>query len=281
MVELTIRELRATLDAFEIERDSILLTHSSLKALGRIEGGAETVIRAIEETVPDGTVVFPTLSQKNFETAFEDWSLDRPSDVGLVTETFRLQAGSLRSDNPTHSVAARGKHAEDLVGGHATGKGRYGVYGDLAFGAESPWQRMFDSRTRYGVRSYVLFWGVSPLYNTFKHFSEYRLAERLLNDVSDEEIRKDLQLTLSHKPPILHPAGKEQVWLYFSMPKLEPLLFDAGIAHRIPLGNGSLILCDIFDMVNFTEAMLWNTPEKIIESKDALAWIEKARAAKR
>ena len=39
MVELTIRELRATLDAFEIERDSILLTHSSLKALGRIEGG--------------------------------------------------------------------------------------------------------------------------------------------------------------------------------------------------------------------------------------------------
>ena len=158
---VTMKDMRSALDAFGIERDAILLTHSSLKAVGRIEGGAEAVIKAIEATVPDGTVVFPTLSQKNFETVFEDWTLDRPSDVGLITETFRLQAGSLRSDNPTHSVAARGKFAEDLVKDHANGAGRYGVFGDLCFGYESPWQRMFDSRTRYGVRCYVLCQGDS------------------------------------------------------------------------------------------------------------------------
>lgn len=278
-MELTLKELRETLDAFEIEHNAILLTHSSLKALGQIEGGAETVIRAIEETVPQGTVVFPTLSQKNFETAFEDWSLDRPSDVGLITETFRKQSGSLRSDNPTHSVAARGKHAYDLVADHAKGKGRYGVFGDLCFGWESPWQRMFDSRERYGVRAYVLFWGVSPLYNTFKHFAEYRLAERLLNHIDDEDRRRGLRDLLLHKPPIPHPQGKEQLWLFFSMPKLESLLFDAGLARKLPLGNGHLILCDIFEMTEFTEEILWNAPEKIIESKEALAWIKEAKAS--
>lgn len=278
MVELKTQDLRGALDSFGIERDAILLTHSSLKGLGRIEGGAETVIRAIEETVPEGTVVFPTLSQKNFETAFEDWSLDRPSDVGLITEVFRKQEGSIRSDNPTHSVAARGRHAKDLVEGHASGKERYGVFGDLCFGWESPWQRMFDSRTRYGVRSYVMFWGCSPLYNTFKHFAEYRLVERLLENVGDEAKRRELLLMLLHKPPVAHPEGKEQIWLFFSMPRLEPLLFEAGIARKASVGEGELVLCDVFEMTAFTEQILWECPERIVESEQALAWIKQARA---
>lgn len=277
-MNVTMQDMRAALDSFGIERDAILLTHSSLKALGHIEGGAEAVIAAIEGTVPDGTVVFPTLSQKNFETAFEDWSLDRPSDVGAITETFRLQSGGLRSDNPTHSVAARGKVAKDLVKDHAIGKARYGVFGDLCFGEESPWQRMFDSRTRYGCRCYVLFWGVDTVYNTFKHFSEYRLAEKLMEAVKDEAKRDELRLLLQHKPPIKHPDGIEQVWPYYTARLLEPMLFDAGIARRVPLGEGALILCDAYDMMSFADRVLESEPQLIVENKDALAWIDRARA---
>ena len=279
MAIVTMKEMRAALDSFGIEKDAILLTHSSLKALGRIDGGAEAVIEAIEATVPDGTVGFPTLSQKNFETAMEDWTLDRPSDVGLITETFRTQAGSLRSDNPTHSVASRGKYAEDLVAGHASGKGRYGVFGDLCFGHESPWQRMFDSRTRYGVKCYVLFWGVDTVYNTFKHFSEYRLAEKLLEAVKDDDARRALTLGLEHKPPVAPPEGVVQVWPYYTAKLLEPLLFEAGIARRVSLGEGELILCDIYEMMSFAEDVLDNAPERIIENPASLDWIARAKAA--
>ena len=279
MTTVTMKEMRAALDSFGIEKDAILLTHSSLKALGRIEGGAEAVIEAIEATVSDGTVVFPTLSQKNFETAMEDWTLDRPSDVGLITETFRKQAGSLRSDNPTHSVASRGKYAEDLVKDHATGKERYGVFGDLCFGHESPWQRMFDSRTRYGVKCYVLFWGVDTVYNTFKHFAEYRLAEKLLDAVKDSAERDALRLRLEHKPPVTPPAGVEQIWLYYTAKLLEPMLFEAGIARRVSIGDGELILCDIYDMMSFAEDVLATAPERISENEKALDWIARAKAA--
>ena len=276
-MNVTMQDMRAALDQFGIERDAILLTHSSLKAAGHIEGGAEAVIEAIEATVPDGTVVFPTLSQKNFETAFEDWSLDRPSDVGAITETFRLQSGSLRSDNPTHSVAARGRLARDLVKDHARGEGRYGVFGDLCFGAESPWQRMFDSRTRYGVRCYVLFWGVDTVYNTFKHFSEYRLAENLLNDVRDSDQRNELRLSLLHKPSIPHPRKEAQIWPFYTAKLLEPMLFEVGIARRVPLGESALILCDAYEMMSFAERILATEPHRIIENEAALAWIERAK----
>ena len=278
-MEVTRQAMKEALDSFGIEKNAILLTHSSLKSLGRIEGGAEGVIEAIEATVPEGTVVFPTLSQKNFETAFEDWSLDRPSDVGRITEVFRTQKGSLRSDNPTHSVAARGKHAADLVGGHATGRTRYGVFGDLCFGYESPWQRMYDSRTRYGVRCYVLFWGVSSTYNTFKHFAEYRLVERLLDGVKDTKERDALRLALRHKPAVAVPDGKEPIWPFYNGEALEELLLSAGIARRVPLGAGELLLFDIYEMIDFTEGILWETPEALLSDTAVLSWIRRARAA--
>ena len=59
-------DMRAALDALHIEKDAILLTHSSLKSCGKIEGGAEGVIDAIVDTVPDGTVVFPALVHTNW-----------------------------------------------------------------------------------------------------------------------------------------------------------------------------------------------------------------------
>ena len=106
MTDLTKDVIIDALKKFEIEKDSVLLVHSSLKALGHIEGGADTVIDSLFATGPDGTLVMPTLSQKNWETVFEDWSLDRPSDTGFITETFRLREGSLRSETASSKSLA-------------------------------------------------------------------------------------------------------------------------------------------------------------------------------
>ena len=63
-------DMRAALDSFGIEKDAIILTHSSLKSCGKIEDGAEGVIDAIVNTVPDGTVVFPALVHTNWATVY-------------------------------------------------------------------------------------------------------------------------------------------------------------------------------------------------------------------
>lgn len=275
MFEVTKKQMMEVLDSLAIPKDAIILVHSSLKAPGTTEGGAEGVIEALEKTVPEGTVVFPTLSQKNWRTVFEDWHMDRPSDVGLISETFRKQPGSLRSNNATHSVAARGKDAEDIVSGpHDRGE-RYGIFGDYCFSHYSPWQKIYESRERYGRRAYVLFWGVSMMYNTYKHLVEYSYVEELLAMIEDEEVRQACKAELAHYPV---PAGQLQVtrfWPFYDSEAFFEVLEAEGIAKRVKLGNSHIICCDIFDMVNRTAKEMRENTEYMVGTNcpTAYDWI--------
>ncbi len=273
---LTYCEIVKKLKQTGIESNSILLVHSSLKALGKIDGGAETVIAALKDTVEGGTLVMPTLSFTNWETVFEDWSLDRPSDTGFITETFRRQPNVLRSDNETHSVAACGVHAADITGGKNGVGARYGIFGDYCFSHESAWQRMYDSRTRYGVKAYVLFWGVSMRYNTFKHFAEYRYVEELLCDIADLDKRAALKAELSHYPfsPLAEPY--ELTWPFYDSESYQDVLVDRGIAKKLALGEGEIVYADIFDSVNEVEKDLRKFPKQMLFEK-AYEWVKKAK----
>ena len=275
---LTYQEIVEKLKQTGIESDSVLLVHSSLKSLGKIEGGAQTVIAALRGVVKDGTLVMPTLSYTNWETVFEDWSLDRPSDTGFITETFRRLPNAFRSDNETHSVAACGVHAADITGGKNGVGARYGIFGDYCFSHESAWQRMYDSRTRYGVKAYVMFWGVSMLYNTFKHFAEYRYVEELLCGVSDLEKRDRLKAELSHYPFSPSAEPYELTWPFYNSEAYQDVLLDRGIAKKFALGEGEIVFADIFDSVNEVEKDLRKYPKQMLLEK-AYEWVKKVEKA--
>ena len=109
---LTKQEMVASLRALGIKEGDTVVVHSSFKSLGPVDGGAETVVAAFLEAVgAEGTVVFPTLCQKDFEHAYENWHLDAPSDIGYLTNYFRKLPDAKRSDQATHSIAAIGKVA--------------------------------------------------------------------------------------------------------------------------------------------------------------------------
>src|SRR3989337_1692670 len=100
----------------------VLIVHSSLSSLGYVDGGAETVVKAIMETIgKEGTLVVPTL------TGNETLSRDNPPvfDVknskglaGIIPEYVRKHPDSVRSLHPTHSVAAIGPLAQILIRDH-------------------------------------------------------------------------------------------------------------------------------------------------------------------
>ena len=277
MTEIKIKDITEAIQSFGIENNSILLTHSSLRALGHIEDGAEGVIRALWGAVPDGTLVFPTLSSKNWSTVFEDWSLDRPSDVGLISETFRRMPSSLRSDNETHSVAAAGRFAHDIVSSHREGPERWGIFGDRCYSPASPWQKMYESRERYGTRAYVLFFGVSMLYNTYKHFSEYRFVEELLLGVKDEKRRETLRSELVHYP--YHGTGPEDImWPFYSSLDFEKTLLSEGLAKKIRLGDGDLILTDIYESVSRVDRALREDYKNLLYPH-VIDWVDRVIAA--
>ena len=150
-------QLTAHIRALGLRPDETLLIHSSMKAVGPVEGGAETVLDAwMEYFREEGLLLFPThtWAQIGPEHPLFD-PLTEPSCVGLLTNLFRLRPGVVRSLHPTHSVAAFGRDAAAYTAGEeccSTPCPRNGC-----------WGRLVDRRAR------ILFLGCPLSRNTFLH----------------------------------------------------------------------------------------------------------------
>jgi len=115
-------ELHRDFKTLGIAPGDIVIMHSSMKSIGPVRGGPRSVIRALQRAVTRrGAILMPTFSY-NFEliyTPAEPYDpADSPSRTGLITEVFRRSPGVVRSGHPTHSVAAWGRGAREMVAGH-------------------------------------------------------------------------------------------------------------------------------------------------------------------
>ncbi|GAB4459852.1 MAG: hypothetical protein Kow0070_15320 [Anaerolineales bacterium] len=113
---LTFEKLVEEFRALGVEEGDTLLVHSSYKSLGPVDGGPQTVIRALEAalgTDRDGTLIMPT-----FNFGFnkgEPWDVrTTPSKMGVLTELVRTDPRAKRVFHPFYSFAVLGKHAEML-----------------------------------------------------------------------------------------------------------------------------------------------------------------------
>ncbi|MBQ1258225.1 MAG: AAC(3) family N-acetyltransferase [Clostridia bacterium] len=112
--EMLLRQL----SEMNINPTGTLLVHSSMKAIGEVEGGADTVIDALMEYMQDGLLVLPTHTWAQMNEKYNVFNVrTEPSCVGLLTNVFRMRPGVRRSVHPTHSVAAYGKDADAFVSG--------------------------------------------------------------------------------------------------------------------------------------------------------------------
>jgi len=176
MTVVTKEDIKNTLTQMGVKSGDLVLFHSSLKSMGYVDGGPQTVIDAfLEQVGPDGTVVVPTFVSQSFFVAYDIWNKHTtPSEVGLITEVFRTMPGALRSDQATHSVAAYGKLAHELTKDHSSYGPRVGCYGDYAFSYGSPWQKLYEHNAK------MVFVGVTTLYGTMRHLVEYVAVEKVL-----------------------------------------------------------------------------------------------------
>jgi Aminoglycoside N3''-acetyltransferase len=101
-------------------RGDLLLVHASLSSLGRVEGGARTVVEALLRAIGSGgTLLMPALSYATVNTANPYFSVkETPGCVGVIPEYFRKMQGTYRSLHPTHSICAKGALAKKLVCAH-------------------------------------------------------------------------------------------------------------------------------------------------------------------
>lgn len=98
----------------------VVFVHSSLKAIGPVDGGADAIIDSfLEVLTPEGLLAVPTHTwatvndkQPVFHQTYS------PSTVGVLTNVLRSRRNAFRSLHPTHSVAAIGNRAGEFCAGH-------------------------------------------------------------------------------------------------------------------------------------------------------------------
>jgi len=119
---MTSEEIRIGLERLGFRPGMRLMVHSSLSSFGWVEGGAESVIRALMKLVgPEGTILMPSFNHgapfKQGGSGIFD-PLQTPCYNGRIPDTFWRMPGVYRSLNPTHPYAAWGADAERYTKHH-------------------------------------------------------------------------------------------------------------------------------------------------------------------
>ena len=155
--DLTQKRIADELLASGLRRGGIVLVHSSLKSMGYVPGGCETVVRGLIDALgPQGTLLMPALSYATVHAQHPIFDVAHtPSCVGTITEYFRTRRGTIRSVHPTHSVCGVGPDAQDMLG--------HQHRDHTPCGANSPYRRLRDR----GGQVLMLGCGLKP--NTSMH----------------------------------------------------------------------------------------------------------------
>ena len=156
-------DLIRDLTKLEVPKGGILMVHSSLRSIGYVEGGAETVVNALLEILgPEGTLVVPTFTDVVAARypGFVFDPLNTPSYMGAITETIRRRRNARRSLHPWHSVAAIGPMAATLT----------------TKGSESPWGVSSPMPQIASQNGMFLLLGVPYLSLTLAHLCEFELG---------------------------------------------------------------------------------------------------------
>ncbi len=170
----TREDIFAQLAAQGAPRDRVVLMHSSLRLIGRVEGGARGLLDALLEyfTAEGGLFCVPTHTWSNLSQNITLDLSDPKTCLGAFSDLAAADPRALRSESPTHSMAVFGDRAraERFVRDEPTvtsGTAPNSCYGKLC-----------------EEGGYVLLVGVAHDRNTYLHCVEEMLE--MPNRLSDE-----------------------------------------------------------------------------------------------
>ena len=214
-----------------VQPGMLLICHASFKKCKEEGLTPEGVITALQEKLgPEGTLVMPTFTYCYLNHP-RHRVYDRNSTPGvlngILSETFRTFPGTVRSNNPTYSVAVSGKYAELLTSGSADNAG---------LGHGSSYENAFKKG------AHILLLNVGNNRNSMLHYAEIASGVPY-NDIPFRESWGRNALTVNGEMHLIpeYPACSEE----FS--KFDGEFVRMGFAQDL----GGSMLIDATDMVRY------------------------------
>jgi aminoglycoside 3-N-acetyltransferase len=148
-------EIKQGLRILGLKAGDIVLLHSSLSSIGKVDGGAETVVEAFLETLGEtGTLLVPVFG-----------------NLGIITDIVKGRRDAVISDCPKGAVAAIGADARGICIDHWKA--------DTVHGEGTPYLKIA------GLGGYICLLGVDQDRSTAMHSVEALLRLPYLSSVSD------------------------------------------------------------------------------------------------
>lgn len=243
--------LLADLNALGIGPNRPLLVHSSLRALGHVEGGAEGIIRTLLDAVgPHGSLLFPNLNIPHEFSAKNPPRFDLQRDsirarLGVLAEVFKQYYAKEFSRHPTHAMMGIGPHCSALFTAHEQA--------GQPCGPGTPWWRLAEADGQ------ILLLGVTQQSNTSIHgpeeqFTSYQLGEAMIEGVV---IDRGTEIKI---PSRLHRWGNAS-----DFSRINPSLERAGGLRRGKIGEADCALVDARIFQNEVSARLKSDPRFLLK----------------
>lgn len=241
-----------------------LLVHSSLSQIGRVEGGADTVIAALIDAVaPGGNLLFPGHNWDGVSPESPpsfDVRNTPVSAVGVIPEAARHFVGAVRSLQPTHSVTVIGPDAAWFTDGHLSSP--------TPCGLGSPYDKLVDQD------GFILLLGCDHESNTSFHMAEelsgapdYVLPDRVLATVTDAEGQVSVVECRLH------------TWGHRDYMAFDPWLTELGIQRLGKIGNAEARLVDAALLRALLLEALERDPKALRDDRQPLDWIRRRSGA--
>lgn len=251
---LTARRIADGLRTLGIVDGDTLLVHSSIKSLGPLKHGPQTVVDGLREAVgPDGVIAVPTHTWATINAKLPVFDVrNTASHVGYLTNLIRQQPGAVRSLHPTHSVAAIGKGASAFTADHEIH--------DTPCSRTSPYGRLVEAHGK------VLMLGVDLEYCTLFHgFEEW--AEVPWCFAPDPEALVSLD-ERGKRIPVRSLRHSEAPGLGRNFPGLQHLLELAGAVTTGTIGQSNCIVLDAKKAADLLVPLLRQFPDLVLSLRD-------------
>jgi len=260
---VTKEDIKQGLRRLGLGEGHIVGVHSSLSSFGWVKGGADAVIDALLETVGrTGSVVMPTYSTNrekvpltpDEEASGITWKYrllpftpDKDSCwTGRIPDTFWRREEAIRSTHPTHSLAAIGRQANELVQG---------------------WHKVMEAN------GYILLLGVTLACCTAMHLAEERvqLPEFILKKLTPpEELRQKYPSPVTTLSWLVGSWKEESSWKqewhigfgpYPDFLLMEGPCQQRGIMKLDKIGEAIIRLIDLRELIDLYAEYLDKYPE--------------------
>ncbi len=248
------------LSEVDIRKDDKVAVHSSLRAVGEIENGADGLIDALCEYLSEGLLFIPTHTWDNVTPDNPCYNvMETEPCIGVLPMVAAFRKDSVRSLHPTHSVAVFGKGGEDYIKCEKESKTPAPVGG---------WMTQFGND---GGK--ILLVGVGQNKNTFIHSAEERIdvPDRISHNCFDITVideNGEASVIKGYRAHYTEALNGESCSIYY--PNYEKPFAYLGALKYSKLANAKVTCCDAKKITKIVVEMWKKTDRDLCVSNDEI-----------